>query len=130
GRPGRRPVAREEAPPARRPVPRAAPVERRAPGPPDPRKRPGRPRGGRPPVERPAAERAPRRGSGPPIARYAMLGIAALLVGTVAGYFLMGQLRAPSIQSIAPSRVRSGEVVTVTGRNFSGDPAGNVARFE
>jgi len=128
--PGPPAPARAEAPPASRSEPRAAPVERPAPGPPEPRKRPERPPGARPPVERPAAERAPRRGSGPPIARYAMLGIAALLVGTVAGYFLMGQLRAPSIQSIAPSRVRSGEVVTVTGRNFSGDPAGNVVRFE
>jgi len=36
----------------------------------------------------------------------------------------------PSIQSIAPSRARAGEVITLTGKNFSSTAASNVVRFE
>jgi len=88
-----------------------------APAAPAPRVRPERP-----PQRRPAASR--------PVARYAAIGVVLILLLAAGGYFLMGQFRAPAIESIAPSRVRPGEVVTVAGRNFSSEPSGNRVRFE
>jgi len=119
--------------------PEASPTPRRAerPAPPAERplaaERPSRPRSERPPQERPRAdraERAARPAAGPPIGRYAAIGVVVLALLAVGGFFLKQQMAAPSIQSISPARVRAGEMVTVTGRNFSSTPSDNLVRFE
>ena len=116
--PAARPAAKAEAPtPVRRPD-RPSPAERPA--------APPRPRPERPPrAERP--ERAP---SPSPIGRYAVIGVAILALLGAAAFFLMRGVGGPSIQSIAPSRARAGEIVTLAGKNFSSTPASNQVRFE
>jgi hypothetical protein len=111
-------AVKAEAPAPKRPE-RPVPAADRpaAPAAPAPRVRPERP-----PQRRPAASR--------PVARYAVIGVVLILLLAAGGYFLMGQFRGPAIESIAPSRARTGEVVTVAGRNFSSEPSGNVVRFE
>jgi hypothetical protein len=113
-------VAKAEEPvPARRPD-RASPTEKPA-APSTPRPRP----------ERPArAERPERAVAAAPVGRYAAIGGGVLALLAIVAFFLMRGIGAPSIQSIAPSRARSGEIVTVTGKNFSPTPSGNLVRFE
>ncbi len=76
------------------------------------------------------AERPGRPAAASPIGRYAALGAGVLVLLAIAGFFLMRAMGAPSIDSIAPSRVRAGEILTVTGKNFSSTPSSNLVRFE
>jgi len=109
----------DAAPPARRPD-RPLPAAERPTAPPA-RVRP----------ERPArAERPGRAAAASPIGRYAAIGAGVLVLLAVVGFFLMRGMGAPSIQSIAPSRARAGEIVTLTGKNFSQTLSSNLVRFE
>jgi len=119
------PVTPPPIPRAERPVP---PAER-----PPAAERPPRPRSERPPQERPRAdraERAARPAAGPPIGRYAVIGVVVLALLAVGGFFLKQQMAAPKVESISPARARAGEMVTITGRNFSSTPSDNLVRFE
>jgi len=137
------PVAPPPLPVAPPPVPKAAPA------PPPPPSKPAAParaeapapaRRERPPQpDRPAAAprvrperpaRAERPAPASPVGRYAVIGVGVLAVVAAAGYFLTKGMGGPSIQSIAPSRARAGEVITLSGKNFSSTPASNVVRFE
>jgi FHA domain-containing protein/IPT/TIG domain-containing protein len=135
------PPPRPAAPPpaaAAPAVPRLAPV----PGAPSPRPRADSaptaateaPRPRRPPAPRPEPPRArpaaPRAAARRPSPRVLAVG-AAVLVALVAGGFALTRLAgAPSIRGIEPGRVRAGDSITLTGRNFSADPGGNVVQFE
>jgi hypothetical protein len=81
--------------------------------------------------ERPApAQRPGRPAAASPIVRYAAIGAGVLVLLAIAGFFLMRGMGAPSIDSIAPSRARVGEILTVTGKNFSQTASSNLVRFE
>ncbi|PYQ07329.1 MAG: hypothetical protein DMF83_09905 [Acidobacteria bacterium] len=108
----------DAAPPARRPDRPAG--ERPAP-PPSPRVRPERPA----PAQRPG-----RPAAASPLVRYAAIGAGVLVLVAIAGFLLVRGMGAPSIDSIAPSRARVGEILTVTGKNFSPTPSSNLVRFE
>ena len=108
----------DAAPPARRPDRPAG--ERPAP-PPSPRVRPERPV----PAQRPG-----RPAAASPLVRYAAIGAGVLVLVAIAGFLLVRGMGAPSIDSIAPSRARVGEILTVTGKNFSPTPSSNLVRFE
>jgi len=110
-------AARAEAPaPARRERPPAA--ERPAA---PPRVRPERP---------PRAERPERPAPASPIGRYAAIVVVVLVILGAAAFVLMRGVGGPSIESIAPTRARAGEVVTLTGKNFASTPESNLVRFE
>jgi len=118
-KPAAAPVARAEAPTPARRAERPPPAERAASSP--PRVRPERPV---------RAERPARAAAGPAAGRYAVIGVVVLALLAAAGFFLMRGMAGPSIQSIAPSRARVGEIVTLTGKGFSSTAAGNLVRFE
>ena len=119
-RPPAPPVAKAEAPAPVRRADRPPPAER------SPASSPPRARPERPARAAPAGRAAP----ASPVGRYAVIGVGVLALLAAAGFFLMRGMGGPSIQSIAPSRARAGEIVTVTGKNFSSTPAGNLVRFE
>ncbi|HKN47007.1 MAG TPA: IPT/TIG domain-containing protein, partial [Candidatus Polarisedimenticolia bacterium] len=120
-KPAAPPAAKADAaPPARRPD-RPVPAVERPAAPPSPRVRPERPA----PAQRPG-----RPAAASPIGRYAAIGAGVLVLLAIAGFFLMRGMGAPSIDSIAPSRARAGEMLTVTGKNFSPTPSSNLVRFE
>jgi hypothetical protein len=54
-------------------------------------------------------------------------GVGLVLAG---GFVLTRVLGAPSIGGIEPGRVRVGDAITLTGRNFSTEPGGNIVQFE
>jgi hypothetical protein len=137
-------VARPAAPPA---AAAPTPVAPRAPAPsaaPPPRSRPDSaaapataeaPRARRPPAPRPDSGRprpAPLRpGRGRRPSPRVLAVAAAVLLALVGGGFVLTRLMgAPSIRGIEPGRVRAGDSITVTGRNFSADPARNLVQFE
>lgn len=118
------PVAPPPAPVRPRPERVAAPE----PAAPAERVRPRRPPTPRPDAVRPAPRR-PSGGRGPSsrVLALAAAGLAVLLVG---GFVLTRVLGAPSIRGIEPGRVRAGDAITLTGRNFSVEPERNVVQFE
>lgn len=138
-------VARQAAPPA---AAASTPVAPRAPEPaptaPAPRARPESiappasaeaPRTRRPPAPRPDSGRprpAPlRAGAGRRPSPRVLAVAAAVLLALVGGGFVLTRLMgAPSIRGIEPGRVRAGDSITVTGRNFSADPGRNLVKFE
>jgi hypothetical protein len=87
----------------------------------------------RPTAPRPEAVRAaPRRASGgrtasPKIVVLGAVGVAVVLAG---GFALTRMFGAPAIGAIEPGRVRAGDAITLTGRNFSTEPGGNIVQFE
>ncbi|HVR71750.1 MAG TPA: IPT/TIG domain-containing protein, partial [Vicinamibacteria bacterium] len=92
---------------------------------------PVRPR--RPAAPRPEAVRAaPRRPGGGRTASPKVLGLGAAGVAVVlaGGFVLTRVLGGPSIRGIEPGRVRAGDAITLTGRNFSTEPGGNIVQFE
>ena len=119
-KPAAPPAAKADAvPPARRrdrPVPA---MEKSVP--PSPRVRPERPVPG---------ERPGRPAAASPMGRYAAIGAGILVLLAIAGFFLKRGMGAPSIDSITPSRARTGEILTVTGKNFSQTPSSNLVRFD
>lgn len=92
-----------------------------------------------PPPVSPGTARAKRPAPPPPAGRQASAGVgrmAALAVvliavlgggGFAAWWFL---LRGPRIEAADPRQVRPGDTVTLTGKNFAADPAGNLVRFK
>lgn len=74
-----------------------------------------------------AKPRAARRGGIPWIAIAVLLAAA---LGTGA-YFLLPRLlkKAPVLASVVPPRAEPGQTVTLSGKNFDGDPARNLVRF-
>ena len=119
-KPSAPPAARTDAaPPTRRPD-RPVPTGERT-GAPSPRVRPERPM----PAERPG-----RPAAASPMVRYAAIGAGVLVLLAIAGFFFRRGMGMPSIDSITPSRARTGEILTVTGKNFSPTPSSNLVRFE
>jgi hypothetical protein len=92
---------------------------------------PVRPR--RPPMPRPDAVRpvlrrsSGGRGPSPRVLALAAVGLVVVLAGS---FVLTRVLGAPSIRGIDPGRVRAGDAITLTGRNFSVEPGRNVVQFE
>jgi len=135
------PPAAPPPPPAARPPaaappePAVAPPVRRAsvPEPEAAREPPPPPRPRRPPPPRSEPMRPPPRrgGGGRAVSSKVLLAGAAGLALVLAGGFLLTRLLgAPSIGGIEPGRVRVGDAITLTGRNFSTEPGGNIVQFE
>lgn len=55
--------------------------------------------------------------------------VAGLLVAVGGGFLAMRLMSAPEIGGVAPARVRAGDSVTITGKNFSANPAENAVSF-
>jgi Meckel syndrome type 1 protein len=115
-RPAATPGARPPAAPVREPS--LTPEPKRPRRPPPPRPEPVRPA----PV-RPARGRAPS-------AKLLTIAAAGLVVVLGGGFALTRLFGAPSIGGIEPGRVRVGDAITLTGRNFSTEPGGNIVQFE
>ncbi len=105
-------AAAKPAPPAPKPV--APPAEPRPVAAPRP-----------PPAPRPAAPAA--KGGG--AARYLPIALGALVVLGGGGFAAMRFLAAPVLEGLSPTRVRSGDSITVRGKNFSAAPAENAVSF-
>jgi hypothetical protein len=137
------PAAPPPAPPAPGPAPTAAvppPPAVAAPAPPAARAEaparpavPDAPRPRRPPASRTEAvrtatpPRSPRRSTSPRLVAIAALALVVLAAG---GFALTRLLGAPSIRGIEPGRVRAGDAITITGRNFASDAGRNLVHFE
>jgi hypothetical protein len=63
----------------------------------------------------------------PKVLAVAAAGLVLVLAG---GFVLTRVLGAPSIGAIEPGRVRVGDAITLTGRNFATEPGGNIVQFE
>lgn len=139
-----------QAPPPMPPPPGPVPVPPAlaappplAPRPPAPTPAPSAPRPSAPPAtalspgaarsKRPALPPPPpaRRQGGAGVGRVAVL--AAVLIGVLGGGGFAAWwfwLRGPRILAADPRQVRPGDTVTLTGRSFAPDPAGNLVRFK
>ncbi|HEY7512004.1 MAG TPA: IPT/TIG domain-containing protein [Vicinamibacteria bacterium] len=82
-----------------------------------------------PPREPARAARPPARARGG-TTRVVAIAAAGLAVVAVAAFVLSGLLGAPSIRGIDPGRVRVGDAITITGRNFASDAGRNLVHFE
>ncbi|HLA76155.1 MAG TPA: IPT/TIG domain-containing protein [Vicinamibacteria bacterium] len=121
-----------QAPPPPAPVSPPAPPPQAAPRPPSPAPSAPRPAAPTPgPVRRPApappARRPARSGAGRLVALAALVVVVLGGGGVAAWWFL---LRGPRIDAAEPRQVRPGDTVTLTGKNFAADAAGNLVRFK
>ncbi len=93
-----------------------------------------------PPLPRPAGAAAPPTPAPPgrarvsaagpsPIARFGPIALGAVLLLAAGGYAAMRFLSAPSLEAVTPGRVRMGDAVTLTGKNFARSLDGNVVMF-
>jgi hypothetical protein len=97
---------------------------------PVPAPRPAAPR----PTPRPPVAAAPRAVQPPPARRGRLpkpllFGILGLLVVVVAGIVAVPLFSVPRLEAVGAPRVRAGQTLALTGRNFSASPQGNVVLF-
>ena len=70
------------------------------------------------------------RGGFPPMAKYGVIAVAALLVLGGIALVASRSMRAPKLEAASPSRIGPGQTLTLTGQNFADQPQDNAVRFE